>query len=120
MQKLLTIITTAIAFISGLLTQRDNAKTQLDAANVNLKEQADTIAGLQKQIADNEVDHAALQAATDSANKAAADSQAKADELAAEIAGTSDAADNLAQLINDHKDTPNVDPATFQPAPATA
>jgi len=115
MQKLLEILATIVAFVAGIKTTNAKLVEELKTANAKIEEQATTIENLQKQVAEDAVDDAALEQAALDARQAAKDATDKLAALQAEVDDAVAKGEEIAALINEHPEAPNVDPVTFQP-----
>lgn len=109
MQKLVSIITSAIAFIFGLKETNAKLKAELDASNATIAAQAKTIEDLQDQVENDKVDDAALESAAADARSAATAAEERATALKAEIDAADAEAEKLAAAITANPETPNVD-----------
>jgi len=115
MQKLLEILASIVAFVAGLKTTNTKLAEELKAANTKIEEQATTIETLQKQVAEDAINDAELEQAATDARQAAKESADKLAALQAEVDGAVAKGEEIAALINEHPETLNVDPVTFQP-----
>lgn len=109
MQKLLTIINAAIAYLSGLKAINDQLREELEKTNVKNSEQATYIEELRAKVAQDSVNDQELADAATAARAAADEAKARLDALQADIDTANVAGEQLATLINDHPETPNVD-----------
>lgn len=115
MQKLLTIIRNAIGYLSGLKALNDRLQEELEKTNIKNSEQATYIEELRQKVADDAVNDQELQEAATAARAAADEALERQRQLQAEIDEATTAGQELAQLINDHPETPNVT-EDFKPA----
>ena len=109
MNKLLTIITAAIAAVLGYKEAIDKLTADANALRDYIAELEAQINKLKADLAADQVDDAELEA---NAAKAVAEckaAQARADELNAQLASAAAAAAELAGLINANPDTPVID-----------
>ncbi len=118
--SLLEIIKSAISFFSGqkalLAAQAAEIKTLNDENAAGVA----AITDLQAKLAADELDDAALQQAAKDAVAAQAAAEARAADLQAQLDALQPAGAELASLINEHEETPNIDPNTLAPvAPET-
>ena len=110
MNKLVQIITDAIAFIFSQKEANKQLREELKAANDKLEAQAVTIETLQQQVADDNIDDAALEEAATTARADADAAKARLEELEASLVEADEKSAELAAAINENPETPNVDP----------
>lgn len=116
MQKLISIIVSAIALFAGLKQQIKDLKEQLADANTKLGDAATKAEALQEALDAENLDDAALEKAAADATAAAEQARADADALAAKVADLESAdaealakGEELQAAINENPAVPNVD-----------